>query len=152
MDGAIITCLYWEQLWLVNIFFFCINVEKKIFWNCDHLLNFWLQIFNFFERIIKLFLNSQMGFFFCKLSKLLLMFCVKIRKLWIMILSPLVDGISNFLGETCLHGFKYLGPNNGVLTRVVWVSQNFVRIVIIYCTLSWVETLKHTLIKERGHW
>ena len=43
-----------------------------------------------------------------------------------MILSPLVDGISNFLGETCLHGFKYLGPNNGVLTRVVWVSQNLI--------------------------
>ena len=59
-----------------------------------------------------------MGFF-------LQMFCEKIRKLRIMILSPLVDGISNFLGETCLHGFKYLGPNNGVLTRVVWVSQEF---------------------------
>ena len=49
-----------------------------------------------------------------------------------MILSPLVDGISNFLGETCLHGFKYLGPHNGVLTRVVWVSQNFVQIVSMY--------------------
>ena len=46
-----------------------------------------------------------------------------------MILSPLVNGISNFLGETSLHGFKYLGPNNGVLTRVVWVSQSFVQIV-----------------------
>ena len=55
-----------------------------------------------------------------------------------MILSPLVDGISNFLGETCLHGFKYLGPHNGVLTRVVWVSQNFVQIVSMYCTLSCV--------------
>ena len=42
-----------------------------------------------------------------------------------MFLSSLLDGISNFLGETCLHGFKYLGPNNGVLTRVVWVSQEF---------------------------
>ena len=55
-----------------------------------------------------------------------------------MILSPLVDGISNFLGETCLHGFKYLGPNNGVLTRVVWVSQNFVQFVSMYshCAFS----------------
>ena len=43
-----------------------------------------------------------------------------------MFLSSLLDGISNFLGETCLHGFKYLGPNNGVLTRVVWVSQEIV--------------------------
>ena len=49
-----------------------------------------------------------------------------------MFLSSLLDGISNFLGETCLHGFKYLGPNNGVLTRVVWVSHNFVQIVSTY--------------------
>ena len=48
-----------------------------------------------------------------------------------MFLSPLVDGISNFLRETCLHGFKYLGPNNGVITRVVWVSWQFLEIVKI---------------------
>ena len=65
-------------------------------------------------------------------QKTLLMCCDNIRKLQIMFLSTLVDGISNFLRETCLHGFKYLGPNNGVLSRVVWVSQTFVQIITTY--------------------
>ena len=39
-------------------------------------------------------------------------------------MAEIRNGLTSYLSETALHGFKYIGFNNGKLLKVLWV-RNF---------------------------
>ena len=44
-------------------------------------------------------------------------------------MAEIRHGLTSYLSETALHGFKYIGFNNGKLLKVLWVRNYHGKVV-----------------------